>query len=250
MRSATERDSEGKFRWQTILWSAPKKSGKTRIAALVAAWLADTTGPYAEIYLAANDGKQSEDRILSTIGRCLELNPSLGWQRTKSKIVLPNGSFIEAIPVDPTGQAGANPTFVVFSEMWGYRLEHKERLWAQMTISPARRGRSLRWIETYAGYSGESPVLEHLYELGVKQGRRHPEFPDLPVTVNETAALWCYWETEPRMPWQTEEYYRQEAAILSEAEFRRMHRNEWVTSEEAFVSMIWWDACQEALPPP
>lgn len=255
LRAALERDAAGRFRWQTVVYSTVKKSGKTRIAALVCAWIAATFGAYTEIYLAANDGKQSEDRLLGAIGKTLTLNPALSWHQTQSKVTLADGSFIEAIPIDPSGQAGANPTLVCFSEMWGYRLKHKERLWTELTISPARRGRSLRWVESYAGYVGESPTLENLYKLGVDpaehpdgQGRRHPDFPDLPVYINEAAALFCYWDHQPRMPWQTPEYYAQEAAILTDTEYRRIHQNEWVTAEATFVPIEWWDACREDLP--
>lgn len=248
MRAALERDGEGRFRWTTVLWSCPKKSGKTRIAAVVAAWLATTSGKYAEVYCLANDGKQSADRVLAAVKKANELG-RLGWRDKMTRVELPGGAFIEAVPVDPSGEAGANPTASIWSEMWGFRLSAKEQLWSEFTISPTRFGRAIRWVESYAGYAGESPVLEQLYDLGVKQGKPHPDFPDLPVTVNESASLFCYWDHEPRMPWQTPAYYQNEAAILSESEFRRIHRNEWVTSEETFVPAAWWDACQESLPP-
>lgn len=222
----------------------------TRIAALVACWMASQYGPYAEVYCAANDGKQSEDRIVRAVKRCVDLNSNLDWHSSVGKVELPDGSFIEAIPVDPSGEAGANPTFVCFSEMWGYRLQHKQRLWTEMTISPVRHGRSIRWVDSYAGFVGESPVLEMLYDQAVNEGRRYEEkFPDLPVWVNEEAKLFCYWDHEARMSWQDHSYYSAEERLLTPPEFRRIHRNEWVTSEDTFIPVEWWDACQEELPP-
>jgi len=154
---------------------AAHNSGKTRIAAGIVAWMAAQYGPYAECYVMANDGKQSDDRLLSAIRKTVTFNKVLNWHISKRRVSLPDGSFVEAIPVDPTGESGANPTATAWSEMWGYGLAHKERFWATMTVSPAKFGRSLRIVESYAGYSGESPTLERLYEQGVTLGKKHPD---------------------------------------------------------------------------
>jgi len=249
IRAALERDGEGRFRWTTVVYSAPKKSGKTRIAAMVAAWLAQTAGRYAEIYCLANDGKQSADRVLAAVKKANDLG-NLGWRDKMTRMDLPNGSFIEAIPVDPTGEAGANPTATFWSEMWGFRLTAKERLWSEFTIPPTRQGRAIRWVESYAGFVGESPVLEQLYDQGVNEGYRHPDFPDLPVYVNDRAKLFCYWDHEARMPWQNREYYESEAVLLTESEFRRIHQNQWVTSESEAIPIENWDRCRDASLPP
>lgn len=223
--------------------------GKTRIAAGVVAWMAAQYGPYAECYVMANDGKQSDDRLLSAIRKAVTFNKTLNWHISKHTVTLPDGGFVEAIPVDPTGESGANPTIVCFSELWGYGLAHKERFWATMTVSPVKFGRSLRVVETYAGYSGESPTLERLYAQGVTLGKRHPDFPDLPVFINEPAGLICYWDTIPRMPWQNELYYAQESRMLPHNEFLRLHKNQWVRSEFAAIPAQWWVALKEDLPP-
>ena len=51
------------------------------------------------------------------------------------------------------------------------------------------------------------------------------------------------WNDQPRLPWQTPEYYQQERHALPPNEFDRLHRNQWVSSAEAFVPPEWWDAC-------
>lgn len=264
LKAALARDGSGKFIWQTVVFSAIKKSGKTRVSAMVDCWAADSFGPFAEVYLAANDGKQSEDRLLSAIKKCLQFNPALGWRAVGGQVTLPDGSFIKAIPVNPEGQAGGNPTIATFSEMWGYRLEHKQRLWTALTISPVRRGKSIRWVDTYAGFDGESPILEDLYAKTVTGGRAYVDWADehgvgydpilremeLPLFVNEAGRMFTYWETLPRLPWQTPEYYEEEAANLPALEYRRIHQNEWVTSEDVFIPIEWWHSCEiEGIPP-
>ena len=244
-------EQAGRFRWSTIVYSCPKKSGKTRIAALVAAWLAYRSGPYAEVYCLANDGKQSADRVLSAIKKAIGLGNGdmSNWRDKVTRVDLPSGEFIEAVPVDPTGEAGSQPTASIWSELWGFRLSAKERLWSEMTIPPTRWGHAIRWVESYAGYTGESPVLEQLYDQGVNEGKPHPDFPDLPVTINERAGLFCYWDHEPRMTWQTDDYYKAEAALLTDNEFERIHRNRWVSSETEAIPIERWDACRDQYPP-
>jgi hypothetical protein len=260
VRAATARDPIGNFLFVTIVYSAVKKSGKTRLGAGVSAWYAATHGPYNEVYCIANDGKQSADRILAAIKQSISLSQALSaqnggvlvsemqtWKPTKPSVVLPNGTFLEAIPCDPSGQAGANPGMTTWSEMWGYRHQHKERLWSEMTVPPTRWGQAIRWVESYAGYSGESVVLEDLYHLGTMGSKRHPHFPDLPVNINKPARLFCYWDRVPRMPWQTDEYYAQESLVMPPDEFRRIHRNEWVDPITKAIPIEWWDACLDVV---
>lgn len=216
---------------------------------MVGAWLATTADKYAEIYCLANDGKQSADRVLAAVKKANELG-KLGWHDKMTRVELPSGAFIEAVPVDPTGEAGANPTASIWSEMWGFRLSAKERLWSEFTIPPTRFGRAIRWVESYAGYTGESPVLEQLYHEGVTEGKHHPDFPDLPVYVNDRARLFCYWDHEPRMPWQTDAYYQAEAALLHPSEFQRIHRNEWVSAIGQAIAVESWDRCYDPNMPP
>ena len=251
IRKALERRN-GKFRWSTIIWSCPKKSGKTRIAAMVASWMAYRSGRYAEVFCLANDGKQSADRVLAAIKRAISLGTGSvmqTWIDQKTRVDLPSGAFIEAVPVDPKGEAGSQPTASFWSELWGFRLSAKERLWTEMTIPPTKFGHAIRWVESYAGYQGESPILEQLYGQGVNEGVPHPDFPNLPVTINERARLFCYWDHEPRMAWQNEAFYQEEAALLTDNEFRRIDKNEWVSSETEAIPIERWDACKETLRP-
>jgi phage terminase large subunit-like protein len=105
-------------------------------------------------------------------------------------------------------------------------------------------------VESYAGYSGESVTLEQLYNTGVKKGKRHPLFPDIPVYVNVPAKMFCYWDegqAARRMPWQTEEYYMEEAQLLTDAEFSRIHMNQWAESQAKAIPIAWWDRLEDVV---
>lgn len=208
-------------------------------------WMAYTID-YAEGYIIANDLKQADNRVAHYFRRSLELNPDLRRtyrQRGYRTIFRHNQSYVEAIPIDPSGEAGSNYDFCCFSELWGAHEDAKKKMWAELTLSPVKFGKSLRWIETYAGYTGQSELLWSLYELAVINGIRL--WDDLEVYVNPEARLFCLWNTTPRLPWLTREYYSAEAKTLTPQQFERMHRNQWVTSKDVFIPIEWWDECRD-----
>lgn len=250
VKEALRRDSDGKLVYSTILWSEPKKSGKTAIAAAVGMYMGEINDA-CHIYCLANDGKQSQDRIFTAMARCLELHNKLGgcWVGLKAKyspptIILPNRTKIEAIPCDAAGEAGSEPLLTIWSELWGYAQKHKARIWTELTIPPTLYGYAMRWVESYAGYEGESSTLWQLYDVGVNHGTRHPLFPNLPVYINPAANQLSFWSHTPRQPWQTKNYYAAEEQLLTPTEFRRIHKNEWVTSiSSLFEDIMIWDRC-------
>ncbi len=256
IREALSRGENGNYKYAIIIWSDIKKSIKSTIAAAVNLFIMEYTD-WGEQYIVANDLKQADSRVSMYLRRCLEINPKFkkryrvkGYRTTHPT----NGSYAEAIPIDPSGEAGSNADMITFSELWGANQQAQQRMWGEMTLSPTKAGRSFRWVESYAGYTEESLLLYSLYALGVQKGKLL--WPDklYPVTggeptplelfVNEDAKMLCLWNTQPRCKWQTPEYYRSEETILLPADFRRMHRNQWVSSTETFLPMEWFDACR------
>jgi phage terminase large subunit-like protein len=246
LAEAYRKDADGKFVYSVVVWSDIKKSAKSSIAAAVALERASRLD-YGSIKVVANDLKQADSRVAFYMRRALELNKRFAdWHVKPSgyNITTPKRTIIEAIPVDPKGEAGGNDDLIIFSELWAANQTAAQRMWTEMTLSPTKYGYSQRWVETYAGFSGESPLLEQLYDLGVKQGRLlDVGIPGLELYANDTARLLCLWNTQPRLPWQTDDYYAQESAVLTPSEFARVHRNQWGSSESSFVPGEWWDAC-------
>lgn len=236
------------FPYSIIVWSDIKKSAKSTIAAAVAQWMA-MTRDYAEIYIIANDLKQADSRVAHYFRRSLELNHDMkGRYRQRGyKTIFDNGSFVEAIPIDPSGEAGSNADAIFWSELWGAHQEAQQRMWTEMTLSPTKHGKSFRWVESYAGYIEESELLYSLYEQGVING---PMVFDNGLEAYKNGPLFCLWNTQPRCPWQTPEYYAEEALALSPEEFNRMHRNQWASATEIFVPIEWWMACERPIPAP
>lgn len=258
LREAYRRDENGHFVYSVIVWSDVKKSIKSSIAAAVALHRAFHT-PYGMIKIIANDLKQADSRVAYYARRAVELNPRLA---ARVKVVnyrmsFDNKAFIEAIPVDPKGEAGGNDDFICFSELWAANQTAAIRMWTESTLSPTKFGQSQRWVETYAGFRGESPLLENLWEAGVNQGDKLDlsytdeagnwvDLRDLEVYANH--GMLVMWNGIPRCEWQTNEsgrkYYEEEARVLRPEEFNRVHRNQWATASSPFIPIEWWDKCQ------
>ena len=267
----------------TAVYSTIKKSGKTAITGGIARWWAEERGLAPEIFTLANDLEQSIGRIFEAMKKSIELSP--GYDRDKRTLpgrwkILdrhayhgPNFGKVSALAHDYAGEAGANPSLTLWSELWGFTREESRRLWEELTPVPTRPD-SMRWVETYAGFEGESDLLWHLYDLGM-QGHQltlgelhdragngenwadhakspfaeaqHPGSP-VPIWTNDTARLMVYWDSGDiarRMPWQQgelgREYYEAQAKDLRPHAFERLHRNHWVSPESAFIPMEWWD---------
>ncbi len=254
LREALRTDAAGNYVYSTVIWSWPKKSAKTSIIAAVVDYVASTR-PRAQIKLIANDQKQADSRVGHYLRENLRHDPvrkdQVAISTSGYTVRYPNGSVVEMLPIDPTGEAGGNDDMIVFSELWGWKSAAHQKMWSEMTLSPNKFGRSQRWIDTYAGHIGESPILERLYELGGENGKRL--WDDLEVYANPAASLLCVWVTKHLLPWQTgatgQAYYREEAQLQTADEYARMHHNQWVHSQNVFVEPETWRSCQGDLRP-
>lgn len=249
LREAHRHTPDGKFVYDLVLWSDIKKSAKSSIAAAVILYRALRT-EYGSFKIVANDLRQADSRVFYYIRRAIELNSRLAARATVKnyKISMANQAVIEAIPVDPKGEAGGNDDLIEFTELHAAENRASLAMWTEMTLSPTKRGFSQRWIDTYAGHSGEAPILERLYDEIVRPENRID--PDLELYAS--GGRLALWNTAPRCEWQVSDdghaYYASEAKTLLPNEFQRVHRNQWVTSEDVFVPGEWWDACRGELP--
>lgn len=285
------------FPFTTILRSTIKKSGKSTEASIPMLYMAQTQTRMGEIYAIGNDQEQAKGRSFKFAANSIRLTP--GCQQKAGAWILPNkwavhktyiecyttGTEIKAISVDARGEAGGNPDLTVWTELWGFEYEDALRFWDEMTQSPTKQN-SIRLVETYAGYEGESNLLEGLYRAGLtghqltnhefaslvgRPGVEGDEYKDIlegafvelngdpegliPVYMNEAAGLFMFWDegnVARRMPWQLGEagkkYYREQAATIPPAAYERFHENHWVSAESQFVPLELWDACAEDLP--
>jgi hypothetical protein len=142
------------------------------------------------------------------------------------------------MPTDYAGAAGANPTITVFDELWGYTSERSHRLWDEMVPPPTRKI-ACRLTVTYAGFEGESNLLEGLYKRGL--GGEQVE-----LDLYWAGGLLMLWSHHFTAPWQTDDWREQMREQLRPNAYLRMIENRWVSSDSTFVEMEWWDACTDA----
>jgi phage terminase large subunit-like protein len=231
---------DGKLLYPEQVFAAPKKSGKTGFAAIhMLTTVLLFGGRFAEGYALANDLEQATSRVFQAITRIVEASPLLRGEAVvmRDKITFPNwhGATISAIASDHAGAAGSNATISVFDELWGYTSERSRRLWDEMVPPPTRKI-ACRLTVTYAGFSGESVLLEELHKRGMAE-------PEVAPSLHAGDGLLMAWHTKPIAPWQTGSWLEQMRKSLRPAQFLRMIANTFVTSESSFIDMEAWDLC-------
>jgi phage terminase large subunit-like protein len=242
VRRAVSLTLVGRLQFQEIVFSAPKKSGKTTLAAMIVIYVVVVLGGrFAEGYCVANDLEQAQGRVFQAIKRMIAASPALADEATvtASKIEFnETGATITAIASDYAGAAGANPTITAFDELWGVTSERGHRLWDEMVPPPTRKI-ACRLTVTYAGFEGESALLESLYKRGLQGEQIEPD-------LYEQHGMLMFWSHDFTAPWQTDDWREQMRGQLRPNAFLRLIENRWVTSESTFVEMEWWDACTDA----
>jgi phage terminase large subunit-like protein len=228
----------GKLAYPELLYSCPKKSGKTTFAALCTLTVILLFGgSYAEATLAANDQDQAVGRVFEMCRRIIEASPLLKREAkiTQDKIIIPTlNATITAIPASFAGAAGGNQNISVFDEMWAYTSERSRRLWDELVPPPTRKI-ACRLTVTYAGFEGESVLLHELYRRGLQQ-------PLVGEDLYAGDGLLIFWSHKPVAPWQDESWLSQMRRERASA-FQRMCLNEFAAAESQFVDLSSWDSC-------
>jgi hypothetical protein len=239
LKHAFRTGEDGRLLYPELLYSAPKKSGKTAFAAMVVLYVTLILGGrHAEAICVANDLEQSVGRVFAAIRRMVE---QMDWLRgaarvSERRIVFPEtGASITAIASDYAGAAGSNANVAVFDELWGYTSERSRRLWDELVPPPTRKI-ACRLTVTYAGFEGESTLLEDLRKRGLAQL-------EVGKDLHAGGGILMAWHHEPVAAWQTPQWLEQMRSTMRPNAYLRMIENRFVSGESAFVDLTWWDEC-------
>ncbi len=246
LREMFRQDSDGHFVYRDGLYSTIKKSGKTTIAALVMQWAAQTWGDFKEIYHLGNKLQQAQSRAFKLVRySILWGNNQAEWDITATKLTyLPSQSFIQALPVNAAGEAGGHQCLTTWTEAHGFTHQENERMWEELQPIPTEE-LSFRFVESYAGYKGESNLLESIWERALQGERIHQQYP-----LFGNGRLIGYIDqgtSARRMPWQDANYYAEAEASSLPHEYQRIHLNQWVSSQHAFINIELFDQLKHAL---
>jgi Phage Terminase len=241
-RAFTLRD-DGRLAYPEQVFGAIKKTGKSATAGMhVLTMTLVHGGRFAEGYAVANDFEQAQGRVFQAVRRIVECSPYLKReaQITQNRITFPEtGAVISAIASDYAGAAGANPVVSSFDELWAFTYERSRRLWDEMVPPPTRKV-ACRLTTTYAGFSGESQLLEELYRRGMAQ-------PQVGASLHAGDGLLMAWHHEPVAPWQTEAWLAEMRRSLRPNQYLRMIENRFVTAGSSFIDLAAWDRCVETV---
>jgi len=239
LRHAFELTPAGRLKYSELLFSAPKKSGKTAFAAMILIYMVRVAGGrFAEGFVLANSLDQASLRVYQAAARIVQASPLLAQDArvTGTAITfISTGGTILPIPSDYSTAAGSNPTISVFDELWGYTSERDHRLWDELVVPPTRQI-ACRLTVTYAGFEGESELLEGLYRRGLKGEQVARDLWAQP-------GMLMFWSHRFTAPWQTEAWRDEMRAQLRPNGYLRLIENRWVSTESSFIDMDWWDAC-------
>ena len=124
LEHAFQLNDDGSAKYPELVYSAPKKSGKTGFAAILTLTITLLYGGSdPEAICAANDLEQSASRVFSAIKKIIKASPQLRDKAkiTNTVITFPSiGATITAIASEAAGAAGANPVLTVGDELWGF----------------------------------------------------------------------------------------------------------------------------------
>lgn len=231
-------------------------SSKSAMAAGIGVWWGVFIAPDAKsIVCVANKREMAQGLAFRNIRLAFQAHPMLtdmcefiGEREIRTK----RGVRFYSVSSDGAMEAGVEASLIIVDELWGQVEEKSEQLWTELTPVPTLHGRSARLITSYAGWKDRSKILWRVHEQW-KAGEPVAGFEDLVNEQNEPimrynrrAGLIGVWDDQRRMPWQigeaADQYYEQEAAMKSRAEFDRVHRNQWSESQEG-IEMEDFDAC-------
>jgi len=239
LRVAFRLTPDGRMRYTDLCFGAPKKSGKTALASFVLLYaILVLGGRYAEGFAIANDHEQARSRVFQAMKRIVEASPLLAAdaEMHRDRITFrASRATITALATDYAGGAGANPTATSIDEPWAITTEAGVRMVDEMVAPPTVRI-GFRFFTSYAGFSGESTLLEDLYKRGLAGKQIGPD-------LYEAGGLLMFWTHDFTAPWQTEKWREQMRSSLRPNAYLRLIENRWVSGESSFIDPAWWDAC-------
>jgi len=254
LRSLYERDDQtNRLRYRRALIGLPRKQGKSLMMSAVGVYgmIAGEAG--SEVYAVANDRQQA--RIIFNEAKQQIVNSPLLAAESKvyrDAIEMPRfGSVFRVLSSDFKGQAGLNPSLVLFDELWG---QNNSDLYDQMTLGSGARVEPLTVSITTAGYDLDS-LAGRLYQYGKQVASGE--------VVDDQFGFW-WWEApedcsiDDRKAWIVSNPNLAEGLLdpddlavavkqTSEMGMRRWRLNQWVRSQESWLPVGAWEQCVQPL---
>jgi len=251
LRALFERDAETqRLRYRRALIGLPRKQGKSLMLSAVAVYgmIAGESG--AEVYVVAGDRQQARI-IFNEAKQQIQMSPTLSSECRvyRDAVEMPRfGSVFRVLSSEFKGQAGLNPSLVLFDELWNQTTPD---LYDQMTLGSGARIEPLIVSITTAGYDLDT-VAGRLYRYGKQAAAGEVDDP--------TFGFW-WWEAPPECSIDDERAWgianpnlreglldpddmRTAMRQSDESAFRRWRLNQWVGNQESWLPAGAFEQCR------
>lgn len=244
-----ERRDDGRLRYRRALIGLPRKNGKSLLGSTIGIYGMVAGEAGAEIYAVAGDKQQA--RIIFQEARSQVMSSPLLSKECKvyrDALEMPRlGSVFRVLSSDSKGQAGLNPSLVLFDELWNQK---NSDLFDQMSLGSGARIEPITIAISTAGYDLDTP-LGFQYQYGKKIAAGE---------VDDTT-FGCWWWEAPEgclisdeSAWQIANPNIKEGLLdledlevacrqTAESEFKRWKLNQWSRSSESWLPTGAWDRC-------
>lgn len=253
LRGLLERNDDGRLRYRRALIGLPRKQGKSLMGSALAVYSMIAGEPGAEVYAVAGDRQQARI-IFNEAKQQVQQSPMLS-QVTKvyrDALEMPSfGSVFRVLSSEFKGQAGLNPSTVLFDELWN---QGNSELFDQMTLGSGARLEPLVVAITTAGYDLDS-LAGRLYGYGKQCAQGEVD--------DESFGFW-WWEAPADCDIKDKSAWRQANPNIAEglldpddmdtatkqtteSAFRRWRLNQWVRTQESWLPVGAWERCVSTL---
>lgn len=250
---------DGLRQYRTSLLAIPRKNGKTQLCAAIGLFMLFCDDIGAEVIVAAGDRQQAA-LLHDAAKQMVESNPTL-FSRCKlyrNSIAVPGtNAVMKTISSEAATKHGYNPSCILVDE---YHVQKDRELVEVLETATGARLQPLTIFLTTAGYDRTSPCY--------KTWERAEKIRD--GVLKDDTFLPCIYaaggdesvDIFSPATWRAanpnfgvtikEDYFVQMAAkaresTADEMTFRRLHLNQWTSSEEKFFRLGTWEACAKPL---
>lgn len=257
-----KRAADGLRRFRKIFGFIPKGGGKSPWASGTGVYLARCDNEMAaEVYAIANDRTQArtvhtnakymvEDSPLLSDGAEI-LKDSIAWLDTRSAYMV--------LSSDASSAHGKRPHCLIVDELHGFSGDHDRELFEALKKSLIKRRQPVLIMISHAGTDDESLCFEEYeYSKSLLSG-----------AIQDDTCLPVVFEASEKEDWTSPKVHARvnpgygvtvkadavEAECLEaqneprkKNDFLRYHLNRWVNQATAWITVDWWDACEDPLP--
>ena len=258
IRNIYAADDNGGFRSRLSLVGMPRKSGKSALMSILAAYDLYFGPKGGEVYSIAAEKEQARI-VFADTKRTIEANPEL-MEITKiyrdAIEVIPTGSVYRVLSAEAYSKEGLSPTGVYGDELHAFPTRE---LFDVMQLAMGARGNKAHMVAiTTAGVrtdrTGQDSIAYSLYQYGQKVSRGE---------IDDPTFFMAWWEAPAEADHRDPETWRIsnpgygdisdasdfESAVrrTPEPEFRTKRCNQWVSSAVSWLPTGSWEACQSEL---